>query len=81
MAVGTSPKVIVPIIKTYGKVKGFSSGKVSKLVDKMKSGKKLTPTEKKFVTEAIENKVTKKELLKAGASSTVLANQAVNNEE
>ena len=54
-AVITSPQVGVSLLRTYGKLKNISKGKIDGMIDKMKSGKKLLDNEAKLMNEAIDN--------------------------
>ncbi len=53
--IATTPQVMVPILKAYGRLKRFVPGIIDDIIRKIKSGKKLSDKDKKVVQNAILN--------------------------
>lgn len=49
----SSPQVVVPILKNYGRLKGFSSKVIDGIITKMKNGVLLLDKEKKIINNSI----------------------------
>lgn len=49
----TSPQVVVPILKNYGRLKGFSTKIIDGIINKMKGGVSLLDNEKKIINNSL----------------------------
>lgn len=54
-AIGTSPQVAIPLIRSYAKASGATSKLLSSTLDKLKNGAKLVGNEYKLVDEAFQS--------------------------
>jgi len=61
----SAPQVIVPLLKSFGKLKNYTDEFIDKVIKKVTTGKKLQVAEKKFLEETVQDVVTKSPKAKA----------------